>query len=354
MFIWRPLKPVDADPQLVYDTVDALADNVLFTGGDLTKHMDAFYDGIRAMRNVTTFAILLNGDFADSSGQTHRVLRAMAKAVRERPLEWPGAQVLLQISFDEFHQEVVVDRQGALRERIPVAKIANIVEAAPHYAEIQLALLHKQNSLNFSMELFHKGVFARLAKCLGERGHQLQLLSTAPAARHKRNPAKPGHTQRLIKDASFTLKQHPDRPVMLTSSTIDAYGRAELLEEGEAVREREFLQHVLRQGALPGEGFDTDLMFWFNGWVTLFSAVHVALGNLYEDGADVIRSRHAKDPLLRALRDFDRRLRDYYGEVRDDLPERIAAATGPHHLFHTLSESAEVRLHMTRRLLGKL
>jgi len=70
---------------------------------------------------------------------------------------------MLQISFDEFHQEVVVSRQGELTERIPVTKIANIVEAAPKYKdEIQLCLLHKQGHLNFSMELFQKGVFARL------------------------------------------------------------------------------------------------------------------------------------------------------------------------------------------------
>ncbi len=60
---------------------------------------------------------------------------------------------MLQISFDEFHQEVVVDRKGELSERIPVTKIANIVEAAPKFHdEIQLCLLHKQGYLNFSME----------------------------------------------------------------------------------------------------------------------------------------------------------------------------------------------------------
>ncbi len=80
---------------------------------------------------------------------------------------------MLQISFDEFHQEVVVNRKGELNERIPVTKIANIVEAAPRYKdEIQLCLLHKQGYLNFSMELFQKGVFARLANELGRRGHQ--------------------------------------------------------------------------------------------------------------------------------------------------------------------------------------
>ncbi|MEN8213633.1 MAG: radical SAM protein [Pseudomonadota bacterium] len=352
MFIWRPPKSRNRDPQALYKLVDAHTQSVLFTGGDLTRHMDHFYRAIGAMRHIRTFAILLNGDFATTSEETHRVLRSMATAIRKRPGSWPKAQVLLQISFDEFHQEVIADRHGELKERIPVQKIANIVEAAPRYPEIRLALLHKQNGLNFSMDLFQKGVFARLVKQLGERGHQVQILSSAPSSREKSNPAKPGQRGKLIKDASFILKRHPDHPVMLTSSTIDAYGRAELLEVGEAVREREFLADVLRRDASPGEGFDTDLMFWFNGWVTLFSAVHIALGNLHEDDAETIFARHRKDPLLRALRDFDRRLLDYYGEVRNDLDGCIARATGPHHLFHVLTESAEVRLHMTRRLLG--
>jgi len=353
MFIWRPPKSRNQDPESLYRLVDAHTESVLFTGGDLTRHMDHFYRAIRSMRHIRTFAILLNGDFADTSEETHRVLHSMVKAIKDRPGSWPRARVLLQISFDEFHQEVIVDKHGALKERIPVAKIANIVEAAPRYKEIQLALLHKQNSLNFSMELFQKGVFARLVKRLGEHGHQIQVLSSAPSAREKSNPAKPGQKGKLIKDASFVLKRYPDYPVMLTSSTIDAYGRAELLEEGESVREKEFLAEVLRNGSAQGEGFDTDLMFWFNGWATLFSAVHLCLGNLYEDGAERIFERQRKDPLSRALHNFDRSLLSYYSEVRDDLDARISAATGPHHLFHMLTESAEVRLHMTRRLIEK-
>jgi len=237
MFIWRPLKPTDPDPERVYAIVDGLTDNVLFTGGDLTRHMDAFYDGIRAMRHVTTFAILLNGDFADDPETTASVMGRMAAAIKARPAHWPKARVLLQISFDEFHQEVIVDKHGRLRERIPVAKIANIVECAPRHAE-QIA-----------------------------RGHQVQVLSTAPSGRLKTNPLT-GERGKILKDASFVLAAHPDAPILLTSSTIDGYGRAELMEEGETVKERELLQQVLTQGPPPGESFDIDLMFWFNGWVT--------------------------------------------------------------------------------------
>ncbi len=304
------------------------------------------------METVRTFAILLNGDFANDPAVTDTTLRRMADAIRQRPAGWPKAQVLLQISFDEFHQEVIAEKDGRLRERIPVAKIANIVECAPCYSEIQLCLVHKQNALNFSMELFRLGVFGRLVDELGRRGHRVRILAAAPSPREKRNPSSPAQTGQVVKDASFVLERHPHRPILLTSSTIDAYGRASLLDPGEAVQERDLLRRVLADGPPPGESFDTDLMFWLNGWVTLFAAVHVCLGDLYEDGAHVIFARYRKDPLTAGLRRFDRRLLDYYAEVRDDLPKRIDRATSPHHLFHTITEEAPVRLHMTRRLMG--
>jgi hypothetical protein len=351
MFIWRPPMRNTPDPQQLMALVDRCTDSVLFTGGDLTRHLDAYYRAIGCMSRVRTFAILLNGDFASDPQATDATLKAMAEAIRGRPASWAQAQVLLQISFDEFHQEILADQEGWLRERIPVAKIANIVECAVRYPQIQLCLLHKQNALNFSMDLFGRGVVGRLVRELGRRGHQLQILGTAPSPRAKRNPLDPQQIGLVLKEASFVLAHHPDRPILLTSSTIDAYGRATLLEAGEAVNERDQLQQVLRQEVSPGEGFDTDLMFWFNGWATLFSAVHICLGDLYQDGAETIFARRRKDPLVRALAGFDRRLLALYAEVRNDLNARIRLATSPHQLFHSITEDAQVRLHMTRRLL---
>ena len=352
MFVWRPPMRNAPDPAALFRLVAAHTDSVLFTGGDLTRHLRHFVRAIRAMPPVRTFAILLNGDFADDPATTDAVLRDMAAAIRERPRSWPAAQVLLQVSFDEFHQEIVTDRDGRLRERIPVAKIANVVEAVPRFREIQLCLVHKQTALNFSMDLFREGVFGRLVDELGRRGHQVQILAASPSPRLKQHPLDPGRTGQVVRDASFVLTRHPDRPILLTSSTIDAYGRAALLEPGETVNERALLRRVLEGESAGGEAFDTDLMFWFNGWATLFSAVHVCLGNVYEDGADQVLARHRKDPLTAALRVFDRRLLSCYGEVRDDLERRIGRATGPHHLFHTLTEDPAVRLHLTRRLAG--
>jgi hypothetical protein len=124
-----------------------------------------------------------------------------------------------------------------------------------------------------------------------------------------------------------------------------------MMELHEAVNERDLLQQMLAGMGTGGETFDKDLMLWFNGWATLFSAVHMCLGNFYEEGLEIIRRRQLKDPLSNALNRFDLRLLDYYREQRDDLDNIIERSTSPHHLFHTITEDSAIRLHMTRRLI---
>ncbi len=352
MFTWRPPRGKNENPQQVFELVNQHTDSVLFTGGDLTKQLDYFYDAIKSMSHIKNFALLLNGDFANSAKETNEVMGKMAAAIKQRDKKWPKAKVLLQISFDEFHQEVYVDKRGLLAERIPVAKIANIVERYPKYAgQIQLALLHKQTSLNFSHDVLNKGVVARLAAELAKRGYQMQVMDMQASSRLKVNPKTPGQRDKILKDVTFTLEKHKNAPILLTSSTIDGYGRAALLDEWETVKEKDLLQQVITQGAPEGESFDIDMMLWFNGWVTLFNAVHICLGDHYKDGMDTIMARQRKDPLSHALNKMDRDILKFYGEIRDDLDEHIEAATGPHHLFHALTEESEVRLHLTRRLI---
>ena len=352
MFTWRPPRGKAEKPEQVFELVNQHTDSVLFTGGDLTKQLDYFYQAIRSMSNIKNFALLLNGDFADTPKITNDVMGKMAEAIKQRPKKWPKAKVLLQISFDEFHQEVYVDKKGLLAERIPVSKIANIVECYPKYSEqIQLALLHKQTNLNFSHDVLNKGVVARLATELGQRGHQMQVMDMQASPRLKINPQKPQEKDKVLKDVTFILDKHKNAPILLTSSTIDGYGRAALLDEWETIKETDLLQQVVTQGAPAGESFDIDMMIWFNGWVTLFNAVHICLGDHYQDGMDSIMIRQRKDPLLMALNKMDRIIFKLYNEIRDDLNKHIEAATGPHHLFHILTEEPEVRLYLTRRLI---
>jgi hypothetical protein len=178
------------------------------------------------------------------------------------------------------------------------------------------------------------------------------VLEARPGPRPRTNPHDPTSLAPVITDAHFILAGHSDAPIRLTSSTVDAYGQAALLDPSEFLNDRAHLDAYLAGSVRGGEGFDGDLMFWYDGRVTCFSAVHYALGDLYDDGVDIILARHRKDPLLAALRGFDRRLLDLYAEVRGDLAERIAGSTSVHHLFHQLTFDADVRLHMTERLVA--
>jgi hypothetical protein len=152
------------------------------------------------MSHIKNFAILLNGDFAETPKITNEIMGKMAEAIKSRPKKWPKAMVLLQISFDEFHQEVYVGKKGFLAERIPVAKIANIIERYPKYVgQIQLALLHKQTSLNFSHDVLNKGVVARLSAELAGRGFQMQVMDMQPSPRLKMNPATHQQKDKVLK-----------------------------------------------------------------------------------------------------------------------------------------------------------
>jgi len=351
LFLYRPRVTRAREPAELLGTVSELTDSLLYTGGDLTDHVSDFWEAIAETPRIRTFAILLNGVFATDRTATEAFFEAVDEALderRRRGLDEAG--VVLQISFDEHHQEIYPRADGALQERIPVAYIANIVEAAIRHPRVGLALLHKQNVFNFSRDLFQRGVFARLARELGRRGHRIEVLEARPGPRPRTNPCTSTAPAAVITDAHFILTGHPDTPIRLTSSTVDGYGQAALLDPSEFLNDRAHLEAFLA-GEEVKEGFDGDLMFWYDGRVTCFSAVHYALGNLYDEGIETILARHRKDPLLSALRRFDRRLLDFYAEVRDDLPTRLAGSTSVHHLFHQITFDADVRLHMTEHLI---
>jgi len=350
LFLYRPRVERRREPAELLATLGGLTDRLLYTGGDLTGHLDDFVDAVATTGAITTFAILLNGTFAATGDAAEATFADLDTALDRRAAAGLGpAEVILQISFDEHHQELRVATDGTVRERIPVANIANIVEGAVRHPRVGLVLLHKQNRLNFSRHLFERGVFARLTRELGRRGHRVELLAAHPGRRPRRDPCDPTKVAPVLTEAHFCLRDHPDTPIGLTSSLVDAYGQAALLDESEYLNDRANLEPFLA-GEPAGEGFDGDLMFWYDGRVTSFSAVHLAFGNLYDDGINRILARHRRDPLLAALRRPTLRLLDLYGEVRDDRAALTAGATSLPHLLHTLTRDAEIRLHLTRRL----
>ncbi|MBF0187412.1 MAG: hypothetical protein HQL50_05760 [Magnetococcales bacterium] len=355
LFVWRPKPTIESDPSALLDSMQHLAPNLLFTGGDLTQDLPLFCKAISQMQHVSTFAILLNGTFAATLPSTKTVFRKLTQALKSRPVS-KNASVQIQISFDEIHQEILCDRHGRLHERIPLSNIANIIETATQFPMINLSLLHKQNAFNFSNDLFKKGVFGRLVRALAKRGHQVRILSTAPSPTPKRHPAKLEMVAPVIRDAMFTIENSAAAtPIHFMSSTIDAYGRAQRVDPSEYINDKERVRSYMdhRGTHEQGEGFDSDPMVATDGVVTLFSAIHYTLGNAIDEGWEVIKERHHKDPLLKALACFDYRLMTAYADSAEDLPTLVHRSTSLHHLFHQMTRNAKMRLEMTRWLLNR-
>ncbi|MBF0294669.1 MAG: hypothetical protein HQL96_05730 [Magnetococcales bacterium] len=351
MFVWRPGMRDTPDPERLLRWLGGHAHGLLFTGGDLTGHLPDFFRAVRSLEGIRSLAILLNGACATTLEETQALFEEARRANRMRGQQ---AQIVLQVSFDEYHQEVIASRSGVLRERIPVAFIANLVQTAVAFPDIQLALLHKQNRLNFSTDLFSRGVAARLARELRRRGERLQVKHYALSPRPKADPLDRARLAPVIREAALQLASRPEVTIPFFSSIIDGFGRAALLDPGEFIDERHYLQEVLAHGPPVGERFDIDPMVRADGVVTCFAANALWLGNVFEEGEEAILARWRKDPLLTALERFDPSLLAWYDELTGDAAALVNRSTGPHFLFSTLTERASVRLHLTRRLLGSL
>ncbi|GAB0056909.1 hypothetical protein SIID45300_01224 [Candidatus Magnetaquicoccaceae bacterium FCR-1] len=353
-FVWRdPMKNLP-DPMPTLHWIDQTTQSLLFTGGELHDQLPLFERTIRELPHIRAFAILLNGATTTTLEEAESIFHALDEARRVRPKQSAPPEVILQVSFDEYHQEILVNRDGTLHERIPVANIANLLQIAPRHPKIRLVLLHKQTRLNLSGAILEKGVIARLQQELLARGLTLHPLRHAVSPRHKQDPVDPTRTMPVIRDLMFVLSSHPEQPIHLMSSTIDAFGRASLLDRSEFIQERGLLNDLLQHGQTHGERFDIDPMIRADGIVTCFGATHLWMGDLSREPRETVRARFVKDPLLAALARFDRRLIDLHREIATDTDRILATASGPHHVFHQLTETADARRHLTQRLLATL
>ncbi|MEO5364830.1 MAG: hypothetical protein H7831_00425 [Magnetococcus sp. WYHC-3] len=339
------------DPGNLLAGLNRHARSVLFTGGELAGHQSLFVRAIRELPRAASLGILLNGAGVDSVATAQALFQQLEQARRERPASAEELDLVIQISCDEFHQEIIFDPRVGLRERNPLACVAHLLQAALDFPHLELHLLHKQNALNFSSALLHEGVLGRLMRELTTRGLTPRLLSYAPTARAKPDPRNPHLSAHPVRDIALGLGGEGTRPVHLISSTVEAMGRAPLLDPSEWVDERDYMEQILTRGPPPGECFDIAPMIWLDGTMTLFGAVHYALGNVLTEGWEKVINRWRKDPLARALERFDARLPVYYAARGGDWNALLARASGPHHLFHELTADAALRLELTKKCI---
>lgn len=354
LFIWRPsLKPL-YDRDKLFHIVNRYTKNVLFTGGDLTDHLEDFYDSLIKMDHVENFAILLNGHFAQTKAESDIFMGHIQHALKERKRRGiKNAFVTIQISFDEFHQEVLIDEKGKFFERVPVKNIVNILESSLPFDSIGIVLLHKQNPYNFSDSIVRKGVFARLMRECSQRQKMIKIVTIGKPQMRKFHPVTGKESDSMITDIHFVLGNKGKKVFTLNSSLVEALGRAKFVENTEYINALDVKDRAV-SGNIRNEIFDSDLMFWYNGNVTSFAAPHLIFGNLFEDKIETIINRWQKDPLLYYLRNFNYRLIDFYKEISTDYDKIYDDSSSHLNLFTNLILRADVRLYLTQRILIEL
>ncbi|OSM02319.1 radical SAM protein [Magnetofaba australis] len=354
LFIHRsPVRASDKQAREVLKQAQRISGQMLFSGGDLTDDLPLFYHAVESLNNVARFAILLNGEFAIETDNARRVLTAMQSALNKRSRKAKPARIALQISFDDFHQEIQANHRGELRERIPVAAIANIIEAWLPTSDIELSLQHKQTSANFDPRtLFSQGALGRLTAQLAARGYSVAVDALSHSPREKQLPQDAAKAARPVSYATFHLQKFPHKLIHLMSSVIDAYGRAATLDPSAYINEKSLLNAWLNGAQPPMDPFDRDPMLWLDGRVTLFSATHICLGNAQTEGWERVWSRWRKDPLAQALAQMDRTLIERFAALwPDKLAQLRRQATSPHYLLYAVTESSESRLKLTKSLI---
>lgn len=353
LFIWRPSLKNTPDPKPLLRWINQSTTNLLFTGGDLTPDLDLFFHAIATLEHITTFAILLNADLAHSQERADSLFAQATNALHQRPQQAAKAKVVLQISFDEYHQEIIANHRGELKERIPVSHIAHIVMASANHSDCQLALIHKQNSLNFSTRLFETGIFSRLTDELASHGWTITDIHWQTSPRPKEHPANPQQQGGVIREAHVFLHgPKVSTSFFFMSSCIDALGRAELLYPAEYVRETRLLKSWLDNASeIPEcDPFDTDPMLWVNGHVTLFGAITLWMGHFFSEGERLFARWH-HDPLIRALQRWDRRLLTAHQAFDPHKHQRLLErASSPHHLLQAMLQDSRARLFITQWL----
>ncbi|MBF0307929.1 MAG: radical SAM protein [Magnetococcales bacterium] len=354
LFAWRPtLKGQARPPEEILQAASRFAPHLLFSGGEAERHIDLFLQAVATLPAVTTFAIILNGTLGKCEEEVVSFYRNCLEALNQRPRKARPAGLLLQFSCDAFHQEIYpTPPEGRLQERIPIAWIANCLTSVPADPRIQVALLHRLERLNFSEAVFREGVLGRLQRELRERNRAMYWISQSRSSLARRDPARPDRIGYPFQQGQFRLTDHPRQlPFFWMSAQVDGMGRAERLDPVELLPNSLELEAYLERGIPPRDPFEVDVMVRMDGQVVLGGATHITLGQLGEERLETIAARRDKDPLIRALAGFDPSLPRLYQECAGDLDAVARTATSPHHLLHRLTESAEVRLHLTRRLL---
>jgi len=333
--------------------------------GEIFGDPESKEDLLYTLRNSKLPVLVATNVFwANSEQDVHNMFDELMQALSENPhlLKYPGPFLEIQISLDDFHQEVQVDNEtGLLRAQIPIKNIANVLKVASegNIREIIVGVNTQRtpNTERLIAELEHE---------LEELGCEMIPWQAVHPVTEEKLPTTKVKVKRLdgqvAEDTSddyyFVRQRLSDYAVLFAigKNFVRKTGWAELLEDFEYVHSadpRDLLETLLderRQGFI----FDS-VNVTADGNVFLGSCLFErrwSLGNVYEEGIDKISVRSMSDPLVWAQAKAHHLLFEFAQDVEPDIIEKLRRFKfdGPSAVARLL-ESSAMRFYLTQRLI---
>ena len=258
--------------------------------------------------------------------------------------------IYIQLSFDDFHQEIVADEQGRLRRQVDIENIANAIQIiVEEYQQLRCALISLRTA-GLAM------LTDELGAALDRRGyiltplfHRLDPITGSPIAKvqmrfHDGVTREDTEKEYYILKNKTTGKKVTNFSFAVVKSFMFRTGWAELLEDFEYIHACARTENFLFNA--PCTAMDGNVVI-----SSMFLRVW-SIGNIYDESLDEIIARAKSDPLVWMLAGQRRELIEFAREVEPELTEGLEAAGYSYdemavRIFH----EPALRLYITQRFI---
>jgi len=321
-------------------------------GGEIFDHDSTAEEALFVVRNTRLpIGIQTNTSFATSLEAADRVVGAIYQAAKDKfgtTFKDREYSVVLQISMDSFHQEIISDKDDTLRQRIPIQNIVNVLQiVAEKYPEIGILL-------NCMLEPNYDEQLGELSLEVQKRGYLLAV--GEEKAKKYEIVGKEGSPENHISIMQIALVNEDKIPIndhefQLRRDFVNSIGWATLLREFEYIRNYAYMPNFISGPAFsfPIKGIlvtGDGKIFADSAFIDMWT-----IGDINEKDLTEILRLAKVDPLLNFIEHNPRLLLALTLEVEPDFIERIKDEPNLASALFKMLESPSRRLYLTKRLI---
>ena len=322
---------------------------MLFTGGEPFLALDEVTYTIKHS-NASQIFITTSGDFAvdsEKNGQTDKTVGKIWDAFCSNKSE-KKMGLGVQISMDDFHQEILLSKDDSLRENSSLVRIANLMEVIFRaYPEIRITLMSVRSGVKYSILSYLFNELERRGIDVIDRDEVLVFYSQLIS-----EPAQKGPE---ILQMEISLKYN-DKEIKIYcgAQLISRISGALLLAPWELMDAAHTLKDFEQMKNVDQLAMESNMiLIERDGNVYLGGSLAGvwALGNLGEEQLSQIIKYSSFDPLVVAINNDFGQLIHWAKEINPSIESQISShPTGMEVMNKVFSEPA-MRLYLTKRVI---